>query len=304
MFKYIPRRVCIPIGMACNVKCLYCMRKAGKIREPKLTPIIREYLQWLSPKTTEAVVMNGGEPLLYIDRIKEIRSLVHPNIHFTVMTNGTLLTEEFVDWLNENNGELHFSHEGVGAKYLKGIDVLEDPYIVKCLNKVKRMRIYNLMASCNPDVMENYRYVISHLPNVEKLCYNAFPMFAFAGNEYLVKDFDYDLFQKSYMEFVDTVPEYYRYNPHLILSSHRMLGLNVLLDGSLASISTLRKYGTVYNTREEILEKIKESGDNNFCVNRKCSARNCCTMAPQCANEFSCKCMEIVNFVNNAYRNL
>lgn len=160
------------------------------------------------------------------------------------------------------------------------------------------------MASCNADVMENYRYVISHLPNVEKLCYNAFPMFAFAGNEHLVKDFDYDLFQKSYMEFVDTVPEYYRHNPHLILSSHRMLGLNVLLDGSVASISTLRKYGTVYNTREEILEKIKESGDNNFCVNRKCSARNCCTMAPQCANEFSCKCMEIVNFVNNAYRNL
>lgn len=303
-FKYVPRRVCLPIGMACNVKCRYCMRKAGKIREPKMTPLIREYLRWLDPKTTEAVVMNGGEPLLYIDRIKEIRSLVHPDIHLTVMTNGTLLTEEFVDWLNANNGELHLSHEGKGAKYLKGVDVLENPRIVKALNKVNRMRIYSLTCSCNVDVMEGYHHIMDKLPNVKNVAYTPFTMFSITDNGDLLDNFDFDLFQQSYMEFRDLSPNSYHINPHLIRNKHRMLGVNVLLDGSIASIATLKKYGTVFNTREEILEAIYKSGDMDFCLNRDCKSRDSCSMAPQCANEISCKCIELVNSIDAAYKRI
>ena len=279
--------------MACNVQCKYCMRFNGKIKEPKgFTPMMKAFLQQLNPKTTEAVVVNGGEPLLYLDRIKELHSLIDPNIHLTVMTNGTLITEKFVDWLNDINGELHFSHEGLGAKYLKGIDVLENDYIVKCLNKVKSMRLYNIITDCNYNVIANFNYIKSKLNNVYDMNFHICPMFAFNNNNYLINNFDFIKYQKNITEFYGLYPQESQ-NKHMTGGIHKLRGTNVLPNGDVVSIVTLKKYGTVLNTVEEIEEVMKQLGEYDFCINRKCHVRNYCITAPQCANEFTCKCVEI-----------
>lgn len=303
-FKYHPRRVCIPIGMACNVKCKYCLRLSGKVREPKgLTPMMKAFLAQLNPAEIEAVVINGGEPLLYVDRIKEVFSIVPRDIHKVVMTNGTLLTEDFVDYLNSIDGELHFSHEGTGAMELKGVDVLQDERIVKCLNKVRQMRVYNICTSINPDTLANYEYIRSKITDVD-FWFSTFPMFAFAENEHLVEGFDFDVYARSLLELYDRYPHVMRNPSHHSMVGRRNLGFNVLPDGSVASISDLKIYGTVLQSKEELLQIVHEMGDDAFCLSQKCDLRESCTTAYQCATPFTCKAMAVHRAVINHMRNV
>ena len=288
--RFVPNRVCIPIGMACNVKCSYCLRNAGRIREPKgLSPLMRRFLSQLDPDQTEAVVINGGEPLLYMDRIREVFDLVSPKINRVVMTNGTLLTPAVTDYLLSQNVELHFSHEGTGAMELKGVDVLTDERIVEQLNRFKKMRCYNILTAKNQDCVANYEYIRQKI-TVEKFYFTAFPMFAFAGNEYLVKEFDFDFFTRSLSELYELYPETLTHDPSN--QCRRQTGVNVLPDGSIASIATLKVYGSVLNTRDEILAAIHQCGDDAFCRNRDCDVRESCYTSPQCATPFTCRAME------------
>lgn len=300
--RFVPNRVCIPIGMACNVKCLYCLRNAGKIREPKgLSPLMKRFLSQLDPEKTEAVVINGGEPLLYMDRIREVFDLVSPKINRVVMTNGALLTAEITDYLLSQNVELHFSHEGTGALELKGVDVLADDRIVEQLNRFHKMRCYNILTARNQDCVANYEYIRQKI-SVEKFYFTAFPMFAFAGNEYLVEDFDFDFYTRSLSELYELYPDVLIRDPSN--QSRKQTGVNVLPDGSIASIATLKVYGSVLNTREEIQEVIHQSGDDAFCQNRDCDVRESCFMSPQCATPFTCRAMENAINIHRALEHL
>lgn len=306
-FRFHPNRVCVPVGMACNVQCLYCMRNNGKTREIKeLSDMFKEFLKQLDPAKTEAIVMNGGEPLLYIDRIKEIFSLVPKSIHKCVMTNGTLLTQDFVDYLNSVGGELHFSHEGIAAEYLKGRDILKEPKMVDLLNQVKRMRVYTLICSYNPDVMENFNYIYSHLDKVEKLYYTVFPMFCYPGSEDLIKDFDFDTFTRSFAELKIKYPHLTNTSP-FHAKYKRNNGLVVLPDGSVGCLSSMKRYGTVENSVEELRQRIKEASDMDYCLSQDCYIRDECSMSYQFANPFTCKAqarmVEVLSYLRdqNAY---
>lgn len=293
-YRYKPTRVCIPIGMACNAKCRYCMRLAGKVREPRgLSPLMRGFLKQLDPATTEAVVINGGEPLLYIDRIKEVFSLVPPEIHRCVMTNGKLLTQEFVDYLNSIDGELHFSHEGTAAKALKGFDVLDDPKIVGLLNQVHTMRLYTIVTALNPDVLESYEYIASKLDKVQLLWFTPFPMFAFVGsNGDLQKGFDYARYGRSIVEMWMKHPDAVGRSPHHARYV-RNSGFVVMPNGDVSSLCTLRKYGTVLNSREELVAEARRVGEFDYCDHAECSCRRYCSMAPQLANDFTCSALRM-----------
>lgn len=291
-FRYQPKRVCIPVGMACNVKCTYCMRDAGRIREPReVSPDMRRFLSQLDPATTEAVIANGGEPLLYLERIKEIFSLVPPEIHRAVMTNGTLMTDGIADWLNGIDGELHFSHEGTASKALKGVDVLEDEKILRSLNRVKTMRVYTIVTAKNPDVLKSYEYIAEKLHGVKNLWFTPFPMFAFGGQDpSLTEGFDYDTFARSTVELWQKHPEAVGRNAH---HRHyvRNTGHVILPDASVASLVTLRRYGTVFESKEAITARAKAMGEYDYCLSQDCPAREHCSMAMQIANPFTCKAL-------------
>lgn len=285
MFK--ARRLCIPVGMACNLKCLYCMRKAGKIREPKLTDKMRKYLASLNPEETEAVVMNGGEPLLYWDRCKEIFSLISPSIHKLVMTNATLLTQEIVDYLNENNGGLHLSHDGVNTEILRTVDVLKDPKICSLIKQVNNLRVYSCITALNPDIVENYNYIKSYLG--KDFMYSTFPCFDTDIPEIhrLIENFDMDTYKRSYLEF--KMLNVNKANPfHILTPFRRANGLNVTVNGLITSITDMKVYGTIDDDMETILKRKREMGDYDKCENFDCAYRHLCCTSTQCASEFTC----------------
>ena len=157
-------RICIPIGLECNLSCRYCFRDKSRRELPsKISNLMKDFLRQLDPETCEVVCINGGEPLLYFEIITELFSYVPNNIHKKIITNGTLLTPEIVDYINNNNIELCVSHDGKNTQYLRGVDILKDSNIVKLLNQVHTLTIQTVVTQYSNDIMDCYNYIVNSL---------------------------------------------------------------------------------------------------------------------------------------------
>ena len=118
--------------MDCNLHCKYCFRDNKRIdKVPEFTPDMIECLKNLSPEKCKIATATGGEPFLRFDKVKEYFSYVHKDIPKKIISNCTLLTQEIVDYINENNIELQVSHDGSITKFLRGVDIFEDGIGVK-----------------------------------------------------------------------------------------------------------------------------------------------------------------------------
>ena len=280
-------RVCVPMGLACNMDCLYCYRHGGRVRVERLNDLMKRYLSQLDPRITHAVVASGGEPLLYLDRVKELFSYVPDNVHLKVMTNGLLLTDAIVDWLNENNIELHFSHDGAATKYHRGIDVLDDENIRRLLMNVNVLRVNSTICAGNEDIVANYRYIRERL---DRDFYYTFMPFFGLDDDRLTRNFNYDLYMRSYMEYTLHINRSFAFKKTHNASN----GLNVLPDGKVCGMSNMRVYGTVENTLEEILAEKRRLGDYQKCeLNKLCQIHGRCNFASQAASKHACKCINI-----------
>nr|DAH94562.1 MAG TPA: Fe-S oxidoreductase [Caudoviricetes sp.] len=290
-------RVCIPVGLACNLNCKYCYRNCGKTRINRLNDLMKKYLLQLNPEITRSVVISGGEPLLYFDRAKEIYQYVPDGVYKKIMTNGILLTQEIVDYCNINHIEIHVSHDGTNTKKLRGIDVLEDPKICDLIKQIQVLRIHSVICAGNEDICKNFEYIASKL-NRRDFYYTISPVWGYESDE-LIKGFNYDLYQRSFFNYqrnIHRTLDYYKYGP-----THSQ-GLNVLPDGQVCSLVTMDIYGTVENTLEEIIKKKRELGGFQNCENISCSIRDRCGYASQTSTPHLCKCLKINVNVNDYLR--
>ena len=64
-------RICIPLGIRCNLSCRYCYRDICRKDIPN--KVSNKFLSYLKSLDTDsyAVIFSGGEPLLYMDTIKK-----------------------------------------------------------------------------------------------------------------------------------------------------------------------------------------------------------------------------------------
>lgn len=291
-------RVCVPVGLACNLNCKYCYRQCGKTRVPRLNNLMKRYLQQLTPDVSRVVSLSGGEPLLYLDRVKEIFDYTPPSIYKKVMTNGLLLTQEIVDWCNKEHIEVHVSHDGALTKFLRGVDVFENPKIVDLVKQIQILRIHSVICAGNEDVCANYRYICDKIGRSD-FYYTASPVWGLETDE-LVKGFNYNLYQRSFFEYqlkIRRTLDYYKIG-HTCSN-----GLNVLPDGTVCSLVTMDIYGTVENTIEEILAKKRELGGFDACEKINCSVRDKCGYCSQTATPHLCKCLKINVNVNEYLSN-
>lgn len=89
-----PITLCYHIGYKCNLNCDYCLSQ-NVSSAPVLTDI-REYIQYLDTWHPLRLVISGGEPLLYMDKLKPIlKQLKDCNIVTFLSTNGILLRKEY-----------------------------------------------------------------------------------------------------------------------------------------------------------------------------------------------------------------
>ena len=101
----------------CNLRCKYCFMTAGSERMPvKVAEAAVDYLLQECGKYAR-VTFFGGEPLLEFELIQHItdyirRKSIRP-VMLDVVTNGTLLTEEFFEYADKNRILISISYDGL-----------------------------------------------------------------------------------------------------------------------------------------------------------------------------------------------
>ncbi len=116
----------LQVTQACNLRCSYCTysgsyqnRQHGVLSMPEETALkaIDYYIAHSSDKPRLSFGFYGGEPFLNFDLIKKLANYIKHNIRgkeyqFFITTNGTIINEEIIQFLVNNDVNLFVSIDG------------------------------------------------------------------------------------------------------------------------------------------------------------------------------------------------
>lgn len=137
----------------CNLKCLHCYQENHKPIELKysdLEEIYKQYKELLSKLNMKGHInITGGEPLCssYFFKILDLIKEDSENISFSILTNGTLITEEMAEKIKSYNPYyVQVSLEG-GKKtndYIRGKETYKK--IAKGIINLKKQDIFTSIS--------------------------------------------------------------------------------------------------------------------------------------------------------------
>ncbi|HBG6418130.1 TPA: thioether cross-link-forming SCIFF peptide maturase [Clostridioides difficile] len=122
----VGKALCLNVAHDCNLKCKYCFAAQGDFggeKELMSFEVGKAAIDYLiansgSRKNLE-IDFFGGEPLMNFEVVKQLvdygRSVekdYNKNIRFTITTNGVLLNDEIIDYINENMHNVVLSLDG------------------------------------------------------------------------------------------------------------------------------------------------------------------------------------------------
>jgi uncharacterized protein len=131
------RHVKIQMGLSCNYSCDYCSQKF--VERPKETSKkdIDNFMELFnnlefSEEKGLKIEFWGGEPFVYWKTMKPLAEALREKFkdwkkppQFSVITNGSLLTEDICAWLYAMGFSVAISHDGPG-QFVRGPDPFED----------------------------------------------------------------------------------------------------------------------------------------------------------------------------------
>jgi len=300
--------VYIMLGEGCNFNCKYCMQHPI-LTQPlpsKVSPNLISYLANMEqPRERKIkIIFFGGEPLLYFDAIKTIvNCLKYSNkFYYVIITNGSLLTDEMIEFINKNEIGVGVSNDGRKTFQFRDINVLENEQTFQKLNKLRSWGVSAVLNAQNFNIREDmFQYFADKGIDADRVNIDLI-LDTGLNNKYLV-DFDFESFQKvmdsveqSIFESLTTGeprPEMSIANP-LINRLREILGqdnessrfdlldvpkcgvgmraLNVDLEGNcyLCHNSSI-KIGTIEDSYEQLVEKFLPY--NLYAKSEKC--QNC-----------------------------
>jgi uncharacterized protein len=129
----------IQMGLKCNYSCTYCNQASQPHEVQGGIEDVRAFLKKL-PEWFDGgedgqgkglrIEFWGGEPFVYWKALKvlgtELRALF-PKAEFNIVTNGSLIDDEKIEWLDGLGFGVGVSHDGPGHVAARGPDPLEDP---------------------------------------------------------------------------------------------------------------------------------------------------------------------------------
>lgn len=132
-----PRLLKVQLGLSCNYTCDYCSQRFVERAPETSKKHIDEFLAkldalHLSEEEGLKIEFWGGEPLVYWKTLKPLAEALRDKydwvrpIQFSIITNGSLLTDEICDWLYDMGFWVSISHDGPGQS-VRGPDPLDDP---------------------------------------------------------------------------------------------------------------------------------------------------------------------------------
>ena len=128
-----PRTLKIQMGLSCNYACSYC-NQAMQIDDATVSTLgdverfLTQFDIWLKAPP-EKIELWGGEPFVYWAKLKRLVPALHerfPEARCSIITNGSLLNREKLDFIARYDIGIGLSHDGPGQN-LRGPDPLDDP---------------------------------------------------------------------------------------------------------------------------------------------------------------------------------
>ncbi len=128
----------IQLGLSCNYSCDYCSQKFVERAPETSKKDIDAFMEKLSVLEFDEqrglkIEFWGGEPFVYWKTLKPLAEAILERFsawkrkpQFSVITNGSILNEEIIDWLMKLNFSVAISHDGPG-QHVRGPDPFEDP---------------------------------------------------------------------------------------------------------------------------------------------------------------------------------
>lgn len=143
------RSLKIQMGLKCNYECSYCNQTSRPESSHGNPDDAREFLEqlptWFKAANDDGEGLTiefwGGEPFVYWKTMKllgeELRAR-YPKAIFNVVTNGSVLDDEKIDWLDRMGFSVAISHDGPGQKPNRGKDPFDDPKTAEAIRKLYR----------------------------------------------------------------------------------------------------------------------------------------------------------------------
>lgn len=125
------KALCLNVAHTCNLSCEYCFAKGGRYQgKDAIMPIevAKKAIDFLIEESKNHYNLDidffGGEPLLNWDLVKETviyarskEEKYNKKFNFTLTTNGVLLDDDKIDFLNENMKNVVLSLDGRKEKH-------------------------------------------------------------------------------------------------------------------------------------------------------------------------------------------
>lgn len=134
------RSIKIQLGLKCNYTCTYCNQRAQpqdfEGNPKKVDWFLSKMPTWfdIGDGSNTTIEFWGGEPFVYWKTLKPlvegVRKL-YPKADFNIISNGSLLDEEKIEWVAEMGVGLGISHDGPAYEAQRGEDPLKNPEQLK-----------------------------------------------------------------------------------------------------------------------------------------------------------------------------
>lgn len=125
-FETVVKAMCLNVAHDCNLKCNYCFASQGNFGgKPMLMPfeVGKKAFDYLVANSGNRVNLEvdffGGEPLMNFEVVKqlveygrELEKTHNKHFRFTITTNGVLLDDDNIDYINENMDNVVLSLDG------------------------------------------------------------------------------------------------------------------------------------------------------------------------------------------------
>jgi uncharacterized protein len=154
----------IQLGLSCNYGCTYCSQRFVPRADETSKKYVEGFLKKLdafefSEKEGLKIEFWGGEPLVYWKTLQPLVAGLNEKFkgwrkkpQFSMITNGSLLTDEICDWLFVNDFSVAISHDGPG-QFVRGPDPFDDPekkeIILRFWNKMHKYGRMSFNAMLN-----------------------------------------------------------------------------------------------------------------------------------------------------------
>lgn len=147
--QYSIHRVFLMLGSKCNLQCKYCLQHematpSNKLVSSDVVDWLRQVIRTQNKKLN--ITFYGGEPLIYWDAIKQVVNALGDSASYGIITNGKLLDEDKIDFINDNNISVTLSWDGKNVHNTRGYDALKsNPFI----SNVRKLSLSAVLSAEN-----------------------------------------------------------------------------------------------------------------------------------------------------------